>query len=170
MPSANPDWFNPGITYLEPAISAERKALIYYQKDSSGNSLDTAQKAQKRCTTDCLAQHKRLPEHPISADCSNIHSIYDGMKKAFYPWITKIAHLKLAWGDFITDRGKQVERWAKHYKELYSNENTTSNAASVINNTLLIMKELDAPPSIIEQERAVQSLASGKAPGKGNIP
>ena len=63
-----------------------------------------------------------------------------------------------------------MERWAKHYKELYSNENTTSNAASVINNTLLIMKELDAPPSIIEQERAVQSLASGKAPGKGNIP
>lgn len=60
-----------------------------------------------------------------------------------------------------------MEIWAKHYKELYSNENTINNAASVINNTL---KELDAPPSIIEQERAIQSLASGKAPGKGNIP
>lgn len=63
-----------------------------------------------------------------------------------------------------------MEIWAKHYNELYSNENTISNGAFVINNTLLIMKELDAPPSIIEQERAIQSLASGKAPGKGNIP
>lgn len=55
-----------------------------------------------------------------------------------------------------------MEIWAKHYKELYSNENMISNGAFVINNTLLIMKELDAPPSNIEQERAIQSLASVK--------
>ena len=46
----------------------------------------------------------------------------NGMKITFGPSVTKIAPLKSATGFTITDRIKQMERWADHYQELYSRE------------------------------------------------
>ncbi|XP_019625432.1 PREDICTED: uncharacterized protein LOC109470795 [Branchiostoma belcheri] len=106
----------------------------------------------------------------LSADCGNIRAMYDGMKKAFGPSITKTAPLKTATGDIITDRGKQMERWAEHYKELYSRENVVSAAAIENTDTLSLMDELDTPPTIDELRKAINSLASGKAPGSDGIP
>ncbi|XP_076036403.1 uncharacterized protein LOC143022188 [Oratosquilla oratoria] len=65
----------------------------------------------------------------LAADCGNIRAMYDSLKKAFGPSITKIATLKTASVDTITDRGKQMERWAEHYQELYSRENVVTTAS-----------------------------------------
>jgi hypothetical protein len=46
-----------------------------------------------------------------------------GMKKAFGPSATKTAPLKSTSGNLIKDHGEQMERWVKHYRELYSREN-----------------------------------------------
>ncbi len=58
----------------------------------------------------------------LSADCGNIHSMYEGMKKAFGPSIIKVSPLKSISGDTITNRGEQMKRWAEHFQELYSKE------------------------------------------------
>ena len=79
------------------------------------------------------------------------------------------APLKSTTGEIITDRGKQMERWAEHYQELYSRESTVTNTA-VENTTLPTMEELDTPPTVDELRKAIKSLASGKAPGGDGLP
>ena len=92
------------------------------------------------------------------------------MKKDFGPTIIKIAPLKSTCGDIITDRGKQVERRVEHYQELYSNESTITDTAVELTSLLPIMEELDIPPTSEELCKAIDSLASVKAPDIDDIP
>ena len=96
--------------------------------------------------------------------------MYEGMKKAFGPSTNKTAPLKSSTGEIITDRGRQMERWAEHYQELYSQDNTVTDAAVNSIESLPVMEELDDPPSLEELGKAIDSLACGKAPGKDGIP
>ena len=105
----------------------------------------------------------------IASDCGNIRAMYERMKKAFGPSAIKIAPLKSTTGEIITDHGKQMERWAEHYQELYSRETTVTNTA-IENTTLPTMEELDTPPTVDELRKAIKSLASGKAPGSDGLP
>ena len=59
-----------------------------------------------------------------------------------------------------------MERWVEHYSELYSKENSVSEAAP---NAAECLRTMDEP--ILEELRsAVAALAAGKAPGKDGIP
>ncbi|PIK57595.1 hypothetical protein BSL78_05503 [Apostichopus japonicus] len=100
----------------------------------------------------------------------NIRVMYEGIKKATGPAAKKTAPLKAKSGQVITDRRKQMERWVEHYSELYSTENTVSEEA--INNipALPTLDELDKEPTTSELEKAINGLASGKAPGNNAIP
>ncbi|XP_062615832.1 uncharacterized protein LOC134277519 [Saccostrea cucullata] len=171
----NPDWFEAGITELEPAITAKRNALLNYKRGPSEKTLaelrkarNDAQRIARRSANDYWLNLCKGIQH--SADCGNIRAMYEGMKKVFGPSIIKTAPLKTVSGDIITDRGKQMERWAEHYQELYSRENVVSVTAVENTNVLPAMEELDAPPSIDELSKAINSLASGKAPGSDGIP
>lgn len=76
--------------------------------------------------------------------------MYEGVKKAFGPKATKVVPLKSALGDIITDRAKQMEKWAKHYQELNLWENTVTETAIKNTNLLPVMEVLDVPPSAEE--------------------
>ena len=71
--------------------------------------------------------------------------MYKGIKKAFGLSITKDAPLKSASGDIISDRNKQMERWAEHYEELYTRENLVTDTAVENTNPLPVLEELDVP-------------------------
>ncbi len=92
------------------------------------------------------------------------------MKKAFGPSTFKIAPLRSAIGDGITDRGKQMERWAEHYQQLYSRENIVTDTVLKSITPFPEMKELDDLPTVDELSKAIDSLARGKAPGSDSIP
>ena len=92
------------------------------------------------------------------------------MKKAFHPSATKITPLKSTTSDIITDWGKQMERWAEHYQELYSKESAATDSTVKSTCTLPILEEVDVPPSVDELSKAIDSHACGKAPGKDSIP
>ena len=96
--------------------------------------------------------------------------MYDGMKKAFGPGATKITPLRSTTCDIITDQGKQTEKWAEYYQELYLRENTITDSAVKSTCALPILEELDVPPSVEELSKAMNSIACGKAPGKDGIP
>ena len=66
--------------------------------------------------------------------------------------------LKSATGNMVTDRDQQMEKWADHYQELYSRENIVVVIAVEDTKLLLVMEELDAPPSIDELRKAIDSL------------
>ena len=63
-----------------------------------------------------------------------------------------------------------MERWVEHYSDLYSRENTVSTAALDVIDCLPTIDELDSEPLVEELSKAIDSLASGKAPGNDGIP
>ena len=170
----NPDWFEEGIAELEPAITAKRADLVEYKKDPSEKSHAALRKARNdaQWIAECCANDYWLnlfQSIQLSAVCGKIHTMYDGMKKAFGPSTTKITPLKSTTGDIITDWGKQMERWAEHYQELFWRENAVTDSAVESTWALLILEELDVPPSVEELRKATDSLACCKAPGKDGI-
>ena len=58
-----------------------------------------------------------------------------------------------------------MERWMEHYLELYLNENTVSEEALNSIQFMPIVVELDSEPTSSEIEKAINGLATGKAPG-----
>ena len=63
-----------------------------------------------------------------------------------------------------------MEIRVEHYSDLYSRENTMSPVAPDGIECLPTMDELDSEPSVEELSKAIDSLASGKAPGNDGIP
>ncbi len=115
----NPDWFEAGIIELEPAITAKRTALLNYKHKPSEKALAALRKARnnaQRIARNCANDYwlNLCQSFQLSADCGNIRAMCEGMKKAFGPSTIKIAPLRSATGDVITDHGKQMERWAEH--------------------------------------------------------
>ena len=104
---------------------------------------------------------------------ANIKAMYDGIKLALGPKQKKTAPLKSATGEMIQDREQQMERWVEHYTELYARENVitedTLNAIECLPE-LEELDELDREPTTDELSEALDSLTSGKAPGKDCIP
>ncbi len=163
----NPDWFEAGIIELEPAITVKRTALLNYKLKPLEKVLAALWKAKndtqriaKKCASDYWL--KLCQSIQLSADCGNIRAMYEGMKKAFGPSTIKIAPLRSTTGNVITDRSKQMERWAEHYQQLYSRENVVADTVLESTTPLPEMKELDALPTVDELSKAIDSLASGK--------
>ena len=86
------------------------------------------------------------------------------------PAQNKTAPLKSTTGEVITDKGQQMERWVEHYSDLYSRQNVVTTAALDAIECLPAIEELDIEPTIEELNKAINSLASGKAPGSDGIP
>ena len=171
----NPDWFEDGAGELEPVIASKRQALLNYKQDPSEKTLAAlrktsgdAQRVAKQCANNYW--QNLCQDIQRSADCGNVRAMYEGMKKAFGPSAIKTAPLKSSSGEVITDRAKQMERWAEQYTELYSRETVVTDKAVEKTSPLPVMEELDAPPTVEELSKAIESLASGKAPGSDSIP
>ena len=171
----NEDWFEAGIEEMEPAITAKRAALLEYKRQPCKKTLATYREARnnaKRISRKCANDYwlRLCGDIQAAADSGNTRAMYEGMKKAFGPSVNKIAPLKSTSGEIIKDRGKQMERWAEHYQELYSRENVVSDKAIENTTPLPTMDELDSPPTIDELRKAIDSLSCGKAPGSDGIP
>lgn len=171
----NQDWFEANLSVMEPVITAKRNALIKYKQAPSQKNLaalrtarNTAQKTARQCANSYWQD--LCNNIQVCADTGNVHGMYQGMKKAFGPTARKIAPLMSKDGEPITDRAKQMERWAEHYQTLYSTESTVTEPALASVPVLPVIDELDQPPSTEELSRAIDKLAHGKAPGQDSIP
>ena len=63
-----------------------------------------------------------------------------------------------------------MERWLEHYSDIYSRENIVSPSALDTVECRPTMEELDTEPTLEELSKAIDSLASGKAPGSDGTP
>ena len=174
-PSKTHDWVDAKSTEMRPVIEAKRKALIEYKRSPSERNLQIlraarskVQQTARRCANEYWIQLSQ--DIQTAAITGNIRGMYDGIKKALGPTQSKTAPLKSSSGAIITDKGQQMERWVEHYSDLYSKENTVSPAALDVIKCLPTMDELDSEPSVEDLSKAIDSLASGKAPGNDGIP
>ena len=147
----NPDRYDESLPVMEPAISAKRDALKKYKREPSNNNLASLRKAgneAQRTASYCANQYWLNLCHSIqeAADKGNRRGVYEGMKKALGPSARKTAPLKSSTGETITDRSKQMNRWAEHYQDLYLRESVVKEAALNSIPSLSVMEELDTPP------------------------
>ena len=63
-----------------------------------------------------------------------------------------------------------MERWVEHFSLLYSKQNMVCNSALDAVESLAVMHELDAEPTLQELDAALARMTSGKAPGSDGIP
>lgn len=96
--------------------------------------------------------------------------MYDDIKQALGQTQSIIVSLKSATGEVIQNRAQQMEHWVQHYSELYSTWNIVAEDALNSIKSLPVLEEWDSEPTLVELNEALDSLASGKAPGKDNIP
>ena len=104
-----------------------------------------------------------------AAIAGNIRGLYNGIKKAKGPTLNKTTRLRSSTREVITYRRHQLERWVEHYSDIYSRENTVSPSALDAVESLPTMVEVDTEPTLEELSKAIDSLASGKAPGSNGI-
>ena len=173
--SKSHDWFETISTVMTPVIEARLAALAEYKRTPSERNLQIlgiarskAQQTAGRCANEYWTE---LSEDIQSATITgNIRGMYDGIKKALRPTLNKTTPLRSSTGEVITDRGHQLERWVEHYFDIYSRENIVSPSTLDTVECLPTMEELDTEPTLEELSKAIDSLASGMAPGSDGIP
>ena len=165
----------PKSTMMTPVIEAKRAALAEYKRTPSERNLQIlrtarskAQQTARRCANKYWTEFSENTQS--AAIPGNIRGMYDVNKKALGPTLNKTAPLRSSAGKVITDGGHQLERWVEHYSDIYSRENTVSPSALDAVECLTTMEELDTEPTLEEFSKAIDSLASGKAPGSDGIP
>ena len=153
----------------------KRAALAEYKRSPTERNLQILRAARnkvqhiaRRCANEYWTDLSEKIQ--TAAATGNIRGMYDGIKKALGPTQSKTAPLKSTSGEVITDQGRQMERWVEHYSDLYSRENTVTPSALDAIDCLPVMEELDADPTMDELSKAIDSLATGKAPGSDSIP
>ena len=158
---------------------AKRAALVEYKRAPSERNLQILRIARSRAqqtTRHCANEYwTELRENVQSAAITwgggggGIKGMYGGIKKALGSTLNKTTPLRSSTGEVITDKGHQLERLVEHYSDLYSRENIVSPSALDAMECLPTMEELDTEPTVEELSKAIDGLASGKAPGSDGI-
>ena len=169
------DWYDSNSARLDPIIASKRKALHAYKDKPSPASLQALRSARSNLQREvrlCINEYRSDLSSNIqqAADTGNINSMFEGIKEATGPKISKTAPIKSKAGTIITDKTKQLERWVEHYSELYSRENIVHQSVLDAIDRLPQMPVLDEPPPLEELSTAIDKLPSGKAAGKDGIP
>ena len=113
--SKSNDWFEAKSTVMTPVIETKRPALAEYKRIPSERNLQIlriarskAQQTSRRCASKYWTE---VSKNILSAAITgNIRGMYDGIKKALGPTLSKTAPLRSSTGEVITDRGHQLER------------------------------------------------------------
>ena len=173
--SKSADWFKAHSEEMTPVIEAKRNALTAYKANPSGRAsrfsvLLAAKSSSVPGNAPMTIGFNSAPGFRSQLTPATYKSMYDGIKQALGPTQKKTAPLKSATGKVIQDREQEMERWAEHHTELYARENVITEDALNAVECLPELEELDREPTIDELSEALDSLASGKAPGKDGIP
>lgn len=170
------DWFTEYEHILLPLIEKKRAAhvnLLNNHRDTVKQAEYKAAKAElQRISRNCANEFwmKLCQSIQHCRDVGDFRGMYQGIKSAIGPTKRKRAPIKDLDGNPITDREKELERWAQHYSSLYSQEVAICPGALTSLTPRSVMTELDDPPTADEFLVALQSLKLGKSTGLDNLP
>ena len=157
--SKSHDWFEAKSAVMTPVIEVKRAALAECKHTPSEKNLQILRiarsKAQQTARRYANEYWTELCQNNQSATITgNIRGMYDDIKKALGPTLNKTAPLRSSTAEVITDRGHQLERWLEHCVTLCR---------------WCYRMPADHGRTRHRANKAIVSLASGKAPGSDGI-
>ncbi|CAG9138444.1 unnamed protein product [Plutella xylostella] len=169
------DWYSEFEELLQPLVEAKRKAhinLVANGNDHTKSAFKIAKANLQRTARQCANQYwiDLCTSIQHCHDMGDIRGMHQGIKRAMGPVARKRATIKDTDGSPISDKSLQLDRWARHYINLYFEEvNISPEAARTIPH-FPTLESLDTPPTFAEFLRALQALKTGKSTGSDNIP
>ena len=105
------------------------------------------------------------------ADRHDMKNFYDSLKEVYGPTSSGSSPLLGADGNTLfTDKEKILVRWAEHFHSVLNRPSSINNEAINRLPHVPIIEALDDPPTLLETQKAIRLLSSGKAPGLDSIP
>ncbi|XP_063531447.1 uncharacterized protein LOC134742328 [Cydia strobilella] len=170
------DWFGEYEHILLPLIERKRTAYINLLNSHRDPARQAAYKAAKaevqRTSRSCANEYwvKLCQSIQQCRDVGDFRGMYQGIKSAIGPTKRKRAAIKDLDGNPITEKAKELDRWAQHYSNLFSQEVSMHPATLANLSFRSAVTELDNPPTGEEFFEALQSLKLGKSTGLDNLP
>ncbi|XP_014788680.1 craniofacial development protein 2-like [Octopus bimaculoides] len=121
------DCIEANASILMPLLEKERKIFIKHNRkptESTKQQLRAAKSNLQKETRKCANQYwdKLCLEIQQASDMGNIRKMYEKIGVAIGLTVSKVAPLKSATDDQLTDKKKQMERWVENYSQLYTKE------------------------------------------------
>ena len=116
--------------------------------------------------TYCLKTSARIQ---AAADRGYTKSVYEGIRKAFWPTKKSTSPLLSETGEILHSRNEQLSRWVQHCFLLYSTQNIVTNDALNSIDILPMMDDLERVPTTEEHSKAIDMMAPWIAPGSNGI-
>nr|VZI45490.1 unnamed protein product [Spirometra erinaceieuropaei] len=114
---------------------------------------------------------RKADEIQAYADRNEWKNFFSTIKAVYGPPTKGTAPLLTADGStLLTEKTQILQRWAEHFRGVLNRHSTISDAAIERLPQVETNVDLDRPPSLQENIRAVQKLSSGNAPGSDAIP
>ena len=168
------DWFSGYADTLNPLIEKKRQALIANKAANTRGSLRSLQSARRETRREvrkCANAYWQELADKIQAafERGDLRAMYDGIKSATGRFTQKCAPIKALDGSMLTQPAEQLNRWAEHYKGLFTTGSCVTREALSSVPDLPTMAELDRLPEMEELRLAISALTVGKAPGEDSI-
>ena len=104
------------------------------------------------------------------ADRHDLKNFYDALKEDYGPTSSGSSPLLSADGNtLLTDKEKILVRWAEPFNSVLNRPSSNNNEAINRLPQVPINEALDNPPTLLETQKAIRLLSSGKAPGSDSI-
>lgn len=171
--SVREDWMEEYSDILLPLLDEKKAALVAHDKSPTQATRDRLREAKRKLQREsrkCANEYWNKLCHDIqeASEKGDIKTMYQKIKVALGPQVSKVAPIKSKSGELIHDKNQQLNRWVEHYSDLYSAEHHLDETLQLP--SLPELTDLDAEPSIAELSGAIDDLSTGKAPGSDAIP
>ena len=157
------DWFDENCDEIKQLLDEKQRINQAYLSSPMSTSKKVQQKLRQMQNTWLRNKADVIQSY---ADRHDLKNFYDALKDVYGPTSSGSSPLLSAdVNTLFTNKEKIPVRWAEHF-------NSVLNCPSSINNEAInrlpqgpIIEALDDPPTLLETQKSIRLLSSGKAPG-----
>jgi len=114
---------------------------------------------------------RKADEIEAYADSKNLKRFYTAIKEVYGPQSTGTSPLLSSDGStLITDKPQILQRWAEHFHNVLNRLSSISDTVLAQLPQIEVNTLLADPPSLLEVNKAIEQMKSGKAPNADSIP
>ena len=171
------DWFDENCDEIKQLLDEKHRLHQAYLSSPKSTSKKDAYNTIRKTVQQKLRQmqdtwlRNKADVIQSYADRHDLKNFYDALKEDYGPTSSGSSPLLSADGNTLfTDKEKIFVRWAEHFNSVLNRPSSINNEAINRLPQVPINEALDDPPTLLETQKAIRLLSSGKAPGSNSIP